>query len=109
MTLKYHGLVVYTPESGQLRFGIEPLIGSCQSWVWKFEKDLPAEIQDSFKRFDNRTYWQCAKKCKDTVHKINKISSKLNKCKRADCSRGFPALVGHGTGYAKHQCKEKGR
>jgi hypothetical protein len=80
MTLKYHGLVVDTPESGQLRFGIEPLIGSCQSWVWKFEKDLPKAIQNTLKRFDNLVYWQCAKKCKDTVHKINKAIYNLGFC-----------------------------
>lgn len=80
MTLKYHGLVVCTPESGQLRFGIEQLIGGCQSWIWKFEKDLPAKVQDSLKRFDNRLYWQCAKKCKDTVHKIDKAIYNLGIC-----------------------------
>jgi len=80
MNLKYHGIVVNNDNSGQLRFGIEPLIGNCQSWVWNFKKDLPDTIKESLKRFNNRAYWQCAKKCKDTVYKINKAVYNLGRC-----------------------------
>lgn len=78
MALRYHGLVVGTPDSGELRFGMECLIGSCQSWLWYFQDGLSDSAKQAVSRFHNRAYWQCAKKCKDTVHKLNKAVYNLS-------------------------------
>jgi len=80
MPAKYHGLRIVAPDSGDLRFGINQLIGSCQSWVWGFEPDLPEALKASLTRFANRAYWQCARKCQDTVHKLNKAVFNLGRC-----------------------------
>jgi hypothetical protein len=78
-TLKYHGLVILNNDLGQLRFGLGELIGSCQSWVWIFNRDdLSKSAQEFIKHFDNRTYWQCAAKSRDTVLKLSESIHKLS-------------------------------
>ena len=101
MKLKYHGLIIQTSQSGQLRFGIEPLICGCESWIWSFEKNLPSKIKKSLKRFDNRTYWQCAEKCRDTIHKINKAV--YNLCYNIDIFERKEEFVFNGAPIEKYQ------
>lgn len=72
MTLRYHGLRLLGPDSGELRFGIAQLIGICQSWRWSGNQDVSPSLKETLRRFHNRNYWQCAAKCKYTVHKLNK-------------------------------------
>lgn len=37
-------------------------------------------MKKSLARFDNSAYWQCARKCQDTVHKLNKAVFNLGRC-----------------------------
>jgi hypothetical protein len=78
MNLRYHGLKIETPGSGQLCYGTGQLINRCEKMSWLFEKDLTETIRDPLKRFNNRAYSQCATKCNDTVHKMNKAVSNLS-------------------------------
>ena len=79
MKLQYHGLVIHTPNSGQLRFGIETLIVECQPWLWYSDASVPDSAKEVLARFSKPTYWQCATKCKYTVHKLNKSVYNLSK------------------------------
>jgi hypothetical protein len=79
MNLKYHGLVLRGADSGELRFGIAQLINRCLSWRWSGSGKMSESPKDTLARFDNRTYWQCAAKCRDTVHKLDKAISYLGR------------------------------
>jgi len=77
MNLKYHGLVLCKPNGGELRFGFAQLIDRCLSWRWVDSGNVSDSLKDTLSRFHNRTYWQCAAKIKDTVHKLDKTISYL--------------------------------
>jgi len=77
-SLKHHGLYIDGPEHGELRFGIVELIGRRQSWLWLDFPNLKEAQRKSIQRFNNRTYWQCAAKCRDTAFKLSKALYKLS-------------------------------
>jgi hypothetical protein len=79
MDLRYHGLALRGTDCGELRCGIAQLIGHCVSWRWSGTEDMSASLKATLARFHNRTYWQCAAKCKDTVHKLDKAISYLGR------------------------------
>ena len=76
MVLKYHGLVLRGADSGELRFGFAQLIGRCLSWRWSGSGEMPM-LKETLRRFHKRTYRQCAAKCMDTVHKLDKAMGYL--------------------------------
>jgi hypothetical protein len=77
-SLKHHGLYIDSPEHGELRFGIVKLIEGRQSFLWLDFPNLKEAQQKSIKRFNNRTYWQCAEKCHDTAFKFSQALYKLS-------------------------------
>lgn len=79
MSIRYHGLVLHGTDCGEFRFGISQLINRCQSWCWVGTGDMSTSLKETLARFRNRTYWQCARKCNDTVHKLNKAVSYLGR------------------------------
>lgn len=78
MGLKYHGLLVESENSGQLRFGIDKLLGSCLYWIWNTKKEVPDSVQTVVKRFNNKVYTQCVAKFRDSVFKIDKAILNLS-------------------------------
>lgn len=79
MTLKYHGLNLRGPDSGELRFGIAQLIGICQSLRWIGNQTISVMLKKTLTRFHNQAYLQCAAKCKETVHKLDKAVRTLGR------------------------------
>ena len=79
MSIRYHGLVLRGTDCGEFRFGISQLIDRCQSCRWFGTEDMSTSLKETLARFHNRTYWQCACKCNDTVHKLHKAVSSLGR------------------------------
>lgn len=78
--MNYHGLEIFDEDTCYFLFGMESLISKCQSWLWRSNKNLSEKNLVSLQRFDNRTYWQCAKKTRDTILKIDKAIRYLGNC-----------------------------
>lgn len=78
--MKYHGINKVDDNKAYFCFGIEYLISRCQDFLWRSIEDLPDSLRDSLERFNNRTYWQCAKKTRETVFKIDKAITEIGKC-----------------------------
>jgi hypothetical protein len=75
-----HGLLINDLNHGTLKFGLVELISSRQSFLWSDFPNITSEQRELIKRFEKLSYWQCAKKCNDTAHKLNQALYKLGNC-----------------------------
>jgi len=69
-TNKYHGIKILSEKSCEYHFGMVRLIEFCNPLGWIGENKTE-KTKSFLRRFDNRVYWQCARKCRDTVWKIH--------------------------------------
>ncbi len=78
--LKHHGLHIDKPNHGIIKFGIVELIRIRQSFLWSDFPNITSEQKSMINRFNKRAYWQCSKKCNETVDKLNTALYKLGNC-----------------------------
>lgn len=101
--LRHHGLKIIDSTHAELRIGIVRLIEQRQSWLWIGENNLSEDQHAILKRFNNRGYWQCCSKIRDTcfkmIYALNRLGSAILVMENCDTYAFDGAPIDHAAIY----------